>query len=299
MKKKKIKINLALGSGAARGLAHIGVLRALIDNDICIGALSGTSMGAIVSAFFAKYGSIGEIEEIAINITKKDTVKLLDLNLSGIYKGIFKGKKIYNFLKKYLGDVTFSQLKHPLQLCATDVFTGMYKIFENGKVLDAVMASISIPGVFPPYKVGDYYYIDGGISLPVPVKPLKDSCKEKVVAVNVIHKPSSRNRILMRMNKKNEKRKRFYEILELFSDIYGLDIPKNYKAPSIVGVLLQAFYTMEYTLASLNVKDADLAINLDLGTTNLYEFYNAKKIIEFGYEEAVLFINNNKLFFAP
>ena len=168
MKKKNTSVSLSLGSGAARGLAHIGILKAFKEEDIAIPEISGASMGALIGACFAATGDIQMIEDIALNIDWKKTMKLADPSIFLLAKGALHGKKIKDLLKTIIGDITFSDLKIPLSIVATDIETGEEVVFRSGSVLDAVMASIAIPGIFVPVKIKNRYLMDGGIIDPVP-----------------------------------------------------------------------------------------------------------------------------------
>ncbi len=172
---------LALGSGAARGFAHIAVIEKLIKEKVIIEEISGTSIGAIVAAYYALNLDIDSLEKKIAKLSKRQWLELIDLN--NIKKSFIKGKKVKKFLHEhFFGDSTFRQTKIPLIVCATDLDKRKAHYFRSGKILDAVMASISIPGIFPPYT--DKHFIDGGIFNPVPTDVL--NCK-KIIGVNINH----------------------------------------------------------------------------------------------------------------
>jgi NTE family protein len=158
-------IALALGGGGVRGIAHVGVIRALIAEGYTIKAISGTSAGGIVGAAFASGMSTDEI----IKITSK-------LNDMKIFSPSFSSEPsmlgLSGFEKEMLdaiGDIQFNQLKIPFGCTAVEINSAQEFVFTNGRVLDAVMATIAVPGVFPPKQIGDYTFVDGAILDPVPV----------------------------------------------------------------------------------------------------------------------------------
>ena len=181
----KDKIGLALGSGAARGFALFPVIRKLEEEGIHFQAISGASIGALIGAHYALHGEIDSQFKLGMELTKTDYFKMADPNTPG--KSVIRGKKIKAFLQdKFFGDKTFADTRIPLSVCATDLNTHKVVYIEEGSLIDAVMASISIPGIFPPYKTGNHFCIDGGVMDPVPVKPLLDKGIDKILAVNLM-----------------------------------------------------------------------------------------------------------------
>ena len=179
------KIGLALGSGAARGFAIFPIIRKLEEEGVQFQAISGASIGALIGAHYALYGEIDSMFKLGTELTKTDYIKMADPNTPG--KSMIKGKKIKNFLKdKFFGDKTFADTQIPISICATDLNTNHSIYFEEGPIIDAVMGSISIPGIVPPYRVKDYLCIDGGVMDPVPVRPLLDRGIKKILAVNLM-----------------------------------------------------------------------------------------------------------------
>lgn len=180
------KIGLALGSGGAKGICHIGVLKELEKNDIPIDYISGSSSGAIAGAYYAIHGEIESLEQVFAKLTKKDWLKLV--HLTDPRKAIISKTNIFNFFSKLIGDYKFSDTKIPLAIVATDMNTGKEVIFKKGKIIDAIKASSSLPGIFSPTKIKDKYYIDGGIVNPTPVDVVKDMGADLVIGVDLTMK---------------------------------------------------------------------------------------------------------------
>ena len=141
------KIGIALGSGGARGLAHIGILKVLEENNIPIDFIAGVSIGSIIGAYYALNKEIGSLNEKVTQLTKKDFIKLIDI--TSPKKALISGNKIKRFLKELVDNNSFSDLQIPLIIIATDMSTGKEVLIQKGKLGDAIRASISIPGIFP------------------------------------------------------------------------------------------------------------------------------------------------------
>ena len=138
IRRSKPKIGLALGSGSARGLAHIGVLKALKEKNISIDVIAGSSMGAFVGACYARNEDITNLEEVVLNLDWKQFAQLADPNLALLFKGIFSGKKVKELLRTIIGDVKFKDLKIPLAVVTTDVNTGEEIVIKEGSVIEAI-----------------------------------------------------------------------------------------------------------------------------------------------------------------
>lgn len=179
------RIGLALGGGGARGLAHIGVLKILEREGIPISLLSGTSMGGLIAAAYASGLTSQQIEKEALYIAQvRNLLRLIDL--SPPRRGLLKGNHVREYLSHLLGKhVNFSDLPLPLVLTAVDLLTGREVLLEDGSLLDAVMATISVPGVFPPVLMPPFELVDGGLLNNVPADVIKSHGVAKTIAVDV------------------------------------------------------------------------------------------------------------------
>jgi NTE family protein len=176
------KVCLVLGSGAARGLAHIGVIKVLEQNNIKVDCIIGCSIGALVGAVYAGEGTIKGLSEFASKFDKKASRQLFDWGLSK--QGLIKGQRIKTFLKNTLKN-DFSELKIPLTVVATDIKEKQLVKIESGSLVDAVMASISVPVLFAPQKNGDRLFVDGGIMNPLPINIAEEKGMDIIIAVDV------------------------------------------------------------------------------------------------------------------
>lgn len=179
------KVGLVLGGGGARGLAHIGVAKILNEYGIQISELAGCSMGALIASAMAIGLPIEEIERIARRFnSKREIIKLLDRTPSR--RGLLAGKSIRKYLSNFIDPEYQIENTHiPLTMNAVDLITGEEIALTRGNLLDGIMASTAIPGVFPPVEIGPYRLVDGGVLNDVPVKYLRKSSVDILIAVDV------------------------------------------------------------------------------------------------------------------
>jgi len=194
-KKRGLKIGLALGSGSARGLAHVGVIMALEAYNIPVDIIAGTSIGSVIGSLYASGATVRQLEEVALSIKKSKTLFMIDPVFP--HSGLISGDRIEKMLNQFaIKDKTFDDLNIPFGAVATDVESGAEVILNQGKVIDAVRASISIPGIFTPVKYQNYYLVDGGVVDPVPVDVVKMMGGDIIIAVSLA-KISPYNAVLM------------------------------------------------------------------------------------------------------
>jgi NTE family protein len=179
---KNIRIGIALGSGAARGLAHIGIIRALHDMGIEPHIVCGCSAGAVVGGAYAA-GHLDTLEEWVRSLTRKAVVGFLDVSL--LSGGVIAGERFINFFREEIGDVQIENLSIPFASVATELVTGREIWFRSGPLVDAVRASISLPGVLAPVQIKDKWMVDGGIVNPVPISICRAMGADVVIAVNL------------------------------------------------------------------------------------------------------------------
>lgn len=177
-------IGLALSGGGARGIAHIGVLKVLEREKIPIDFLAGTSAGGLVGALYAAGHSPQEIENNVLDLTApRQLVTLVDRVLPR--RGLLKGVKVLEYLDAWLGDLTFDQLNTPFAVAAVDLNTGTRVIIREGKLVDAVRATIAFPGVFSPVRQGDQLLVDGGLLDNLPTDVARSLGADVVVAIDI------------------------------------------------------------------------------------------------------------------
>jgi NTE family protein len=172
------KIGIALGGGFARGLAHIGVLKVLEEENIPVDFIAGTSVGSVIGAAYASGISAKELEEIASLVRFKDFSRW-----SFSRFGLFSNDKMAFLLRKILRCKTFEELRIPLAIAATDIITGEAAVFTKGDLVDPVRASCAYPGMFQPVKVDGRLMVDGLLAHAVPAMPLREMGAERVISV--------------------------------------------------------------------------------------------------------------------
>ncbi len=181
---KSAKVGLALSSGGARGLAHIGVLQVLGKEGIPVDMIAGTSVGALIGAPYALGKSISEITDLAAGLGSRRFSLLLDPALPKT--GLIRGRKMENLLRSAIGEVEFGDLRIPLACVATDIISGEEVVIREGLVWKAVRASFSPPVLVAVAKWQGMYLVDGALVNPVPVSVLKEMGADFVIAVNAI-----------------------------------------------------------------------------------------------------------------
>jgi len=260
--KPRPKIGLALGCGGPKGLAHIGVIKVLEQNNIPIDYIAGTSIGALIGGFYAAKKNIAEIEHIAIDIGWRQAFSFLFEPT--LRQGLIKGDKLKKFIENYIGQTTFKELKIPFSAVATDLKTGKKVILRHGPVANAIRSSISIPIILQPVATDETFLADGGISCPVPVEVVKKMGADLVIAVNL--------NTDCRLDIKNKK--------------YGFSRIAN-NSLSILG----------YNLADENAKNADLVICPKVGHISWRKLFTREGSLEgikIGEETTTLLISKLK-----
>lgn len=182
----ELKIGLVLGGGGIRGLAHVGVLKALEGAGVKVDLLAGTSMGGVIGSMYAAGMPVAQIEREVLAITNKASVRrLIDIRPS--YRGFVRGERIYNLIADTIGaEITFADLDLPMAMVAVDARSGCEVVLNQGKVVDAVRATISVPVVFKPVETDGMVLVDGGILNNVPTDVARSMGPDVLIAVDVM-----------------------------------------------------------------------------------------------------------------
>jgi NTE family protein len=179
---RHLKVGLALGSGAARGWSHIGIIKGLAEMGIAPEIVCGSSIGALVGAAYAA-DKLSLLENWVRLLTWREIIKFLDPSLIG--GGFIQGEKLTDFVSDYVENLAFEQLTRQLGIVATELETGREVWFRSGPVMEAVRASISLPGLFTPILYNGRWLVDGGLANPVPVSLCRAMGADIVIAVNL------------------------------------------------------------------------------------------------------------------
>ncbi|MCK5847335.1 MAG: patatin-like phospholipase family protein [Bacteroidales bacterium] len=283
---KKTTVSLVLGSGGARGLAHIGVIKWLEDNDFEIKSISGCSIGALIGGVYAA-GKLDQLEAWLVSLTKTDIASLLDFSWGN--GGIFKGDKIINTLVRFLEDIKIENLSIPFTAVATDINTEKEVWINTGSLFDAIRASVSLPLFFTPVKNGESVLIDGGVLNPVPIAPTFNDDTDLTIAVNlggaIVNIDTDLKNDLddyKDITEFQSKIKKFIGTLNINNDKI------NTKSWTMYEVADKAFDTMQSAIARMKIASypPDLEIEIARNACGTLDFYLSAEIIKLGYETA-------------
>lgn len=303
------KIGLALGSGSSRGWAHIGVLKALEEAHIPIDYIAGTSIGAWVGAAYA-CGELNNLEKFVLELDWKTVLSYFDVTFPR--RGLLDGNKIYHLISQHILKQNIEDLNIPFCCVATDLLTGHEVRFYTGNLVEAVRASISLPGIFTPLEKDGMYLVDGGLVNPVPVNVVKDFGADVIIAVDLNHDIVVK-RFLHKKAKKmafktntastknlNGKKQRYSEnrIIQILEQKYrSLEdtvrikiqqwLSEEEPAPNIFDVMGTSISIMEHhiTRANLAIWKPDVLIQPALGHLKMFDFNETSTAILEGYNK--------------
>ncbi|MBW2068901.1 MAG: patatin-like phospholipase family protein [Deltaproteobacteria bacterium] len=299
------KLGLALGSGSARGWAHIGVIRALIEAGIRIDYVAGTSIGALVGAIYAS-GNIESLEEIVLQLDWKQIASFLDVVFPK--SGLIDGNRISEFIRIHVGAKNIEDLPLPFCAVSTDLATGNEVVIKDGDIIEAVRASISVPGIFTPVRKGDMILIDGSLVNPVPVSVVREMGADLVIAVDLNHdivekKGISKTRIPnsgalasgIGTSQRLTKRSKILDALNKRLETLNLPALAHIRQwmsrdpmPNIFEVIISSINIMQAQITATRLKTdrPDVLIQPHLGHIRFLEFNRAREVIAEGYREA-------------
>lgn len=269
----KPKIAIALGGGAARGWAHIGVLRALDEEGIEVGMIAGTSIGALVGGCYLA-GKLDELENFARSLTVRRIAGLLDFAIGG--GGLFGGLRLTKRMQEHLLGLSIEELDRPFIAVATEVHSGHEVWIEKGSLITAIRASYALPGIFEPITANGRTLIDGALVNPVPVSVCRAHEQQLVVAVNLNYDLYGRSAVV--------KHSAGPEAPDAPAEING----RHSARLGMTSVMVQAFNIIQDRIsrARLAGDPPDLALHPKLNDIGLSEFHRAGEAIERGYQEA-------------
>jgi NTE family protein len=286
------KVGLALGSGSARGLAHIGVLRAIEEAGIKVDLVAGTSIGAVVGAVYAA-GKIGGLADRFRAFDWRQIVGMLDPVLPR--SGLIDGQKIADFVRAHVAAASIEDLPIPFRAVATCIMSGEEVVCAWGDLIDAVRASISVPGIFTPVRSNGRILVDGGLVNPVPVSVVRAMGAGLVIAVDLNHDIVASR--VYRPVSNSQGTFHTQAMARLLASLRTNPGLAQFEAwlhkepeplPGIFDVLLSSIYIMQarMTQASLRHDKPDILIRPPLGAVRFMEFERAEEIIEIGYRSA-------------
>ena len=274
-------VALVLGSGGARGLAHIGVIRVLEEAGVNIQAISGSSMGALIGGMYAA-GQLSAYERWVETLERSDVLSMVDWTLSG---GLIRGRKIIHKLAELAGEVNIEDLPIDFTAVAVDIDQGREVWLDEGSLYDAIRASIAIPGLFTPHDYRGRTLVDGGLLNPIPVAPTLSSMCDLTIVVNVNGPPDPHlTHSPLSVEEEDDEvglMDRIRDLMENFSK--GKSDLKDTQ-PGLFAVMVRSLDTMEAAITRhhLAMAEPDLVISIPKNTCQVHEFYRAKEVRAIG-----------------
>jgi NTE family protein len=275
-------VSLVLGSGGARGLTHIGVIRWLDEQGYRITSIAGCSIGALIGGLYAA-GKLAAFEQWLLGISRRDMLTLIDLSFQRT--GLISGDKLIGLLRDQFDDTAIETLPIRFTAVAANIENGREVWLNRGPLFDAIRASISIPVLFQPYRLNGALLVDGGIINPVPIAPTLGDDTDLTIAVNVsgqvqrvLPQPPARTR----SKAGGSPMHRFIENLKQRATEAA---PVNW---GMLDVANQAFDTMQSTIArqKMAAYPPDVTVEIPRNLCRVHEFDRAAELIDFGYQLA-------------
>jgi len=273
----KKRVSLALGGGAAKGLAHVGVLRGLEEDGVEVAAIAGTSMGSIVGALYARGMGGGEMEAFFASV---DWARL-----GGIMLRSPGGAAFHDLLRETLGVEPIEDLGVPFAAVCCNLENGEEVVLRQGSLADAVLASSAIPGILPPSVIDGITLVDGAMVTPVPVASAAAMASTPVLAVNVLRQPSPGHstRPVVRRLLDGTAPAQLVDHVEAFLKRHRLPIGRRRPDfPNRLEVVMRSFHIMQYNLAKQGKRAARL-VEPEVGEVGWFEFERATDIMAEGY----------------
>lgn len=282
-------VSLVLSAGGARGFAHIGVIRWLTENGYCIRSISGASMGALIGGIYAA-GELDAYTEWVLGLERKEILRLLDPAFDR--RGLFRGERLIDVLRRMVGDKEIEQLPFRYTAIAMDLDSGDEVWLREGKLFDAIRASIAIPLVLTPFERDRRRLVDGGLVNPVPIAPTLEDATELTVVVSLA---GFANRLAPQASDTVQKRQNAQGIAGLIENLH-LSYDDSMPSPGIIEIALRSMEAMQNTISRLNMATykPDVTIEIPRTACRLHEFWRADELIMLGHQyAAAAFVNPN------
>ena len=288
-------VSLVLGSGAARGLAHIGVIEWLDEHGYEISSIAGASMGALVGGIYAS-GELEAYKRWVLALERADVLRYLDLSFS--FKGLFKGERLMDALREIAGERNIEDLPISFTAVATDLERQKEVWLSEGSLFEAIRASIAIPTVFTPHIYHGKRLLDGGLLNPVPIAPTFKDMTDMTIAVNLNGFREGGERIASgkKSNPPVEGISRYRAaVLEFLDSIQGNHTERSTEL-GFLDLLNSSFETMQNAISSIKLATyaPDVLIEIPRDSCKAYEFDRAAEMIELGYSLAETAVSGHR-----
>jgi NTE family protein len=273
-------VSLVLGSGGARGLAHLGVIQYLEENGYEIKSIVGCSIGSAVGGFYCA-GKLGEFEQWMLSLDKTEIVGLLDVSWSK--SGLFKGEKVINKMKALIGETHIEDLPIPYTAVACDIHNEKEVWLNKGSLFDAIRASVSLPLFFTPFEINGVKLVDGGVLNPVPIAPTFGDNTDLTIAVNLGGPLEHQTEEKTEKENADELSVGFNEMLDKLKKATGY---KESNSWGMYDVADKAFDTMQSAIGRQKIAayPPDIEIVIPRNACGTLEFNRSKEMIDLGYQ---------------
>jgi len=290
----KVTVSLVLGSGGARGLAHIGVINWLEEHGFLIKAISGSSIGALVGGFYAA-DKLDAYTQWVLALNRRNVLRLLDFAFSRA--GLFSGDKVMQTLEELLGDVCIEDLAISFTAVSADIGSNKEIWLNKGSLFEAIRASISVPTIFTPVRLNNMILVDGGLVNPIPIAPTVMNTTDLTIAVNLSgedeidwQEKNVEETLNTNGNGYGAKISRFID------NIQGKILPTEKSEYNMYEILTRSLEMMQITISrfKLAAYTPDYIIDIPSNAAHLLEFHRAEEMIELGYQRTEMALNGIK-----
>ena len=285
MPKKTKSISLVLGSGGARGHAHIGVIRAIEERGVEIRNISGTSMGAVIGGIYAA-DKLDTYVDWANRLGKNDVVRLLDFSFT--WTSIFKGERIIEVLRELIGDCQIEDLDRGFTAVATSLDDQREVWLTTGPLFRAIRASTAVPGVFAPVELNGMVLVDGGLVNPIPIAPTLTDSTDLTIAVNLSGMTEQyRPPVAKKEQAESASDKSYREKISQFIGNMMNDEDSDESKPDAADLLVKSIDVMQGAIARLKLAayTPDKVIDIPRDACSFFEFNRAEEMADLGYEK--------------
>lgn len=282
------EVSLVLGSGGARGHAHLGVIKAIEEKGMRIGNVSGTSMGAVIGGMYAA-DALETYTEWAYRLEMSDVVKLLDFSFRG---AVFKGERIFDVLRELIGDSEIEDLPLGFVAVATDIESQREIWLNSGSLFHAIRASSAVPGVFSPVKRNGRTLVDGGLVNPIPIAPTLNDATDLTIAVNLNANSGHRlrqrpQRVVQKTPEEQDYRNR---ISRFMGELFSSNDKSSKNTPGAAELMVRSIDVMQGAIARLKLAayTPDVVVEIPRDSASFFEFNRAEEMAQLGYENTLL-----------
>ena len=285
MPKKAKSISLVLGSGGARGHAHIGVIRAIEERGVEIRNIAGTSMGAVIGGIYAA-DKLDTYVDWANRLGKNDVVRLLDFSFT--WTSIFKGERIIEVLRELIGDCQIEDLDRGFTAVATSLDDQREVWLTSGALFRAIRASTAVPGVFAPVELNGMVLVDGGLVNPIPIAPTLTDSTDLTIAVNLSGMTEQYRPPIAKKEKAESASDRGYrEKISAFISSMMDDEESDESKPDAADLLVKSIDVMQGAIARLKLAayTPDKVIDVPRDACSFFEFNRAEEMADLGYRK--------------